>query len=151
MADLIKREDVLDKIEHLRDKCGNDEMAFALNWASGLIRDIQAVDAVEVKHGYWNRVHDDVCYWSECSKCGERQPLHQWRQEYESAFCPGCGARMDGRREEERDADVHEDYADSDGYIWDSIWGYSREAIKNAPTVDAVPVVRCAKCRFSKQ
>ena len=34
-------------MERLRDKCGNDEMAFALNWASRLLRDTPAADVVE--------------------------------------------------------------------------------------------------------
>lgn len=54
----------------------------------------------EVAHAYWKRVHDDVCYWSECSNCGGDMPLNRYRQEWESPVCPTCGARMDGRRED---------------------------------------------------
>lgn len=38
-GNLIDREDVIETIERLRDKSGNDEMAFALNWALRLIRE----------------------------------------------------------------------------------------------------------------
>lgn len=48
MPEYISREAALTIMERLRDKCGNDEMAFALNWASRLIRDTPAADVVEV-------------------------------------------------------------------------------------------------------
>lgn len=44
----ISREAATTIIERLRDKSGNDEMAFALNWASRLIRDTPAADVVEI-------------------------------------------------------------------------------------------------------
>lgn len=68
--------------------------------AVGHIKSIPAVDAVEVVHAYWKHVHDDDCYWSECSNCGGDMPLNRYRQEWESLVCPTCGARMDGRKED---------------------------------------------------
>lgn len=47
-GDYISREAALTVMERLRDKCGYDEMVFALNWASRLIRDTPAADVVEV-------------------------------------------------------------------------------------------------------
>lgn len=47
MPEYISREAAKTIIERLRDKCDNDEMAFALNWASRLIRDTPAADVVE--------------------------------------------------------------------------------------------------------
>ena len=51
---------------------------------------------------------------------------------------------------EDTGADIHEDWAD--GY---SEWGFSWEAIerllKEAPTVDAVEVVRCKDCKHYVQ
>ena len=38
-GDLISRDNVIEIIERLRNKSGNDEMAFALNWALRLIRE----------------------------------------------------------------------------------------------------------------
>ena len=108
MTDLIRREDALDTLDRTCDlvcryskpqrsaMCGACELGSAFD----AIEAIHAVDAVEVKHGYWERVHDDVCYWSQCSVCGGLLPLNHWRQEYESAFCPACGAKMDRRRED---------------------------------------------------
>ena len=59
MNDLIRREDALTIIERLRDRCENDEMAFALNWAAGIIRDMTAVDAAEVVRCRECIVHDN--------------------------------------------------------------------------------------------
>lgn len=54
MADeYIKREDVEEKIERLRDKCGNDEMEFALNWALKRIKEIPSADVQSVVRGKW--------------------------------------------------------------------------------------------------
>lgn len=44
----IEREAVQAKLERLRDKCGNDEMTFALNWALDLILKIPSADVVEI-------------------------------------------------------------------------------------------------------
>lgn len=58
---------------------------------------IPAVDAVEVRHGEWiwdGYVYDTPWQCSECQKLND----------IASNYCPYCGARMDGRREEERNA-----------------------------------------------
>ena len=44
----IEREAVKEKFERLRDKCGNNDMAFALNWAVSLTGKIPAADVVPV-------------------------------------------------------------------------------------------------------
>ena len=56
-----------------------------------------AVDAVEVRHGEWidhcpDNPNDPRMRCSNCTCVSE--PLLKWR------FCPCCGARMDGRRED---------------------------------------------------
>lgn len=50
------------------------------------IADMPEVDVVEVKHGKWSGGFH--CY--ECSVCGAGN------QEYQSKYCPECGAKMDG-------------------------------------------------------
>lgn len=66
MSDLIRREDTLTIIERLRDRCDNDEMSFALNWAANIIRDMTAVDAVPVvrcgdcKNGVYSEYYGNV-------------------------------------------------------------------------------------------
>ena len=98
MSDLIKREDTLTIIERLRDRCDNDEMSFALNWAANIIRDMTAVDAVPVKHGTWTMEegYDGDELWV-CSVCGETWFLEAGTpDENNMNYCPRCGAKMDG-------------------------------------------------------
>ena len=58
-----------------------------------------AADVVEVRHGEWveqietpNWLDDDVEVYYKCSICG----CYNWG---ESAYCPNCGAKMDGKGE----------------------------------------------------
>lgn len=58
---------------------------------------IPAVDAVEAVNGEW--IWDGYVYdapW-QCSECRKLNDIA-------SNYCPHCGARMDGRREEGRNA-----------------------------------------------
>ena len=62
---------------------------------------IPAADVVEVRHGEWVKRNDGVCYWYECSACGDRPPKNDWGHEHHSDYCPNCGAKMDGKGEGE--------------------------------------------------
>lgn len=68
---------------------------------------IPAVDAVEVVHAYWVNGHEsrwqNVSDTYTCSVCGE-PATKAFGTSVKSRYCPWCGARMDGRREEEHDA-----------------------------------------------
>ncbi len=46
--------------------------------------------------GKWVRVEDDCTYWFACSECGADIPKNKWGNDYYSAYCPDCGAYMDG-------------------------------------------------------
>ena len=108
MSDYIRREEVVCKIERLRDKCGNDEMAFALNWAKELVNKIPAADVRPVVRGEWyngdrnegaQKVKLDcdgnVTDTAFCSVCGDWLTASD---EYavRGRFCPNCGADMRG-------------------------------------------------------
>ena len=56
------------------------------------------VDAVEVKHGRWEEIEaSDELY--QCSACGEWQFI----PEEHFAYCPYCGAKMDGNANAQKD------------------------------------------------
>ena len=61
-------------------------------------------DVVEVRHGGW--IHSergfDVPRDYECSLCHSPDGIkHFYRGEPHYAFCPNCGAKMDGERKEQ--------------------------------------------------
>ena len=95
--DYISREAALMKL--MQDGCS------AKNLQS--ISDMPASDVAEVVHAEWLRSDDD---WNsltiiQCSSCGE-----EWCFETDDdvsllnyKYCPNCGARMDGGKEDEAD------------------------------------------------
>lgn len=48
------------------------------------------VDAVPVMHGKWVKTDYNPMIFTKCSLCGRRVEIQN-----KSAFCPGCGAKMD--------------------------------------------------------
>lgn len=60
------------------------------NSAVDIVVNAPSIDAVLVKHGKWIVINGCVC----CSVCGE--PNMEWN------FCPNCGAKMDGGKDDER-------------------------------------------------
>lgn len=90
--DLIRRGDA---VTVLCDACGNAACPKGLIPSCSYgdrMRNLPAVDAVEVVHSNWGK--DPTV--AECMNCGAIFPaflrFHEW--------CPNCGARMDGRRED---------------------------------------------------
>lgn len=67
--------------------------------AMWLVSAVPAADVVEVRHGAW-----DEC---ECSVCGQPSPtlyMDDFELKYrivKTQYCPNCGAKMDGKGEEE--------------------------------------------------
>ena len=72
-----------------------DDLKWLVNFAAHskiqrLIADAPTVDAAPVVHGRW-RCHGD-CGVTECSVCG--WSIEEYVGDY--AYCPNCGAKMDG-------------------------------------------------------
>ena len=65
------------------------------DWFCEEVNRIPAADVVEVRHGRWKTVHDEVYYWMACSVCGEEIPK-RFGTDYYTNYCPNCGAKMDG-------------------------------------------------------
>lgn len=59
------------------------------------VQDMLAADVAPVRHGRW-KCHGD-CGVTECSVCGWR--VEEYVGDY--AYCPNCGAKMDGERKNE--------------------------------------------------
>ena len=72
--------------------------------------DVERVDAVPVRHGYWKMVTmseatgydpglsgDDPPYGHVCSVCKREARLNEEGEQILSNFCPDCGTRMDGK------------------------------------------------------
>ena len=61
-----------------------------------LINEAPTIDAAPVVHGEWiwtERGDEDYEQYFVCSKCGQQQYV-------ETNYCPDCGAKMDGGKEE---------------------------------------------------
>ena len=93
MDEYINRKVVLDKLPN--------DLPYKASVKRVLIQ-APAADVVEVKHGYWEEWWDDnyLSYCHKCSECGsypltKEETMHD---EVLSAYCPNCGAKMDGER-----------------------------------------------------
>lgn len=72
-----------------------------------ILKQVPAVDAVEVRHGRWlaTDAYPHNVYCSECYKIYVQEHWQVWQDKpgdggIERDYCPHCGARMDGRRED---------------------------------------------------
>lgn len=73
----------------------------AITFADGVsvydtIKNIPAADVAEVRRGKWEKVaayNDGIINTVKCSICKEYQPIGEWDWQ---AYCPRCGAKMEG-------------------------------------------------------
>lgn len=92
-ADLLER-----KLFSLAEKYVRKRPRLALTTAINIIRCIDTVDAVPVKHGKWIRECYTYCTCSVCRTEFDKDFLyftyrHNWQR---PVYCPNCGAKMDG-------------------------------------------------------
>ena len=66
-----------------------------------LINNTPTADVVEVRHGEWieDKHRWNPSDWRECSLCGYYFDVSVGQEL--TAYCPNCGAKMDGERKEE--------------------------------------------------
>ena len=105
MADAIyvPKSDILDLITEENEAGGfTDYSNYSNLWDE--VDDMPAADVQPVKHGYWEELTDyggwgDTHY--RCSVCGEEWYLEDDKpKDNNMNFCPRCGARMDGDRDD---------------------------------------------------
>ena len=88
MSDYIKREDAVEKLEfHISMDLLDD------------IKDIPPADVAPVRHGRWeDEFKEDAEAFMKhryvCTVCGK------WQTYGKTAYCPNCGAKMDGEDNE---------------------------------------------------
>ena len=93
MSDYIKREDAIRSIADHDEFKGERWIKEA--WADYMIEDAPTIDVAPVRHGHWI----DDAGALRCSECGVSFPdLHPLYEN--AAYCPNCGARMDGESDE---------------------------------------------------
>lgn len=96
-----------DKLVRLSDVLEALDWKWAGKAAIDAVKEIPAVDAVEVRHGRWlvNDAYPHNVYCSECYKTYAQERWQIWQDKpgeggIERNYCPHCGSRMDGRRED---------------------------------------------------
>ena len=87
MNDYIKREDAMVAVEKFGGRL-NDEVLYEMKFALFIL---PTVEAVKVKHGHWEWVSAYGHHYR-CSECGGGA-------DFNSDFCPNCGAKMDKEQE----------------------------------------------------
>ena len=89
MTEYIEREATIEEIEK-REYFMPGNKTIHVEAMKTFIRNRPAADVAPVRHGRW-RCHGD-CGVTECSACG--WSIEEYVGDY--AYCPNCGARMDG-------------------------------------------------------
>ena len=89
----IRRQEVSDWLKQYGQDVLHGKYKFSLMYIWKNIMDLPSADVVPVRHGKWTHKPDvyGVVYCSECN-----YELHA----NSTSFCPNCGARMDGGKED---------------------------------------------------
>ena len=89
----IRKQDVSDWLKQYGQDVLRGKYKFSLMYIWKNIMDLPSADVVPVRHGKWTHKPDvyGVVYCSECN-----YELHA----NSTSFCPNCGAKMDGGKED---------------------------------------------------
>lgn len=90
----IERDMYYQKINGLsKGGCGDYPLyCLAINDCMNVLDEMPAADVEPVKHGHW--INEN--FYTHCSACGKMAIYDKYGQEFESDYCPHCGAKMDG-------------------------------------------------------
>jgi hypothetical protein len=90
------------KAEHC-ERCTNHRCALCdIDEVLLLLEEADDADVEEVKHGYWidKPTGRYLHMGSWCSVCQEKSGIGGIESNRHKPYCPNCGAKMDGEREE---------------------------------------------------
>lgn len=102
MAKYIEREAALDIVNGWREQLiptygENDEYVKCLETVAEHLESLHAADVVPVRHGRWRKaVGTSGVVRMACTNCGFMRFPENDSREPMFAYCPNCGARMDG-------------------------------------------------------
>ena len=88
MAEYINRDDLLNVINSNVAEKHNERCSQLLE----AILNAPLADVVEVKHGKWKLGKSGCIYLCSCGYAAHPREAEEW------VFCPCCGAKMDGER-----------------------------------------------------
>lgn len=97
----IEKEALRNKL-HEAGGCDAEDNTYSDGWDKAITEAIRildetpASDVAKVKHGTWYRGMTKTVVYAGCSVCRKR--MHYFSYGY--AYCPSCGAKMDGKRSE---------------------------------------------------
>lgn len=81
------------------------DYAEGMEYVLDLLDTLPIADVEPVRHGKWTKATDDGVWsyadvYAECDQC-HKVIFNGWNMN----FCPNCGTRMDGKRQEDANAD----------------------------------------------
>lgn len=105
MSDYIKREDALNGCKQWLESNEQDEQDTMWNHGieaclNEIKHHVPSVDVVEVRHGRWIECVS-LMNKSICSNC--RSYWIDTDSQYDFSYCPRCGARMDGKDQDDKE------------------------------------------------
>ena len=74
-------------------------IATTLYSAIDVVKVQKPVDALEVVHGRWEKT--EYHGFLRCSECKDAYVADEWVEDGKWNYCPNCGAKMDGERNQE--------------------------------------------------
>lgn len=102
---LIELAEALRMVQNSKHDCPETSVKGRAIWATAhdcalsCLTSCNAVDAVEVVHGLWEKASETMPIYR-CSICKERN-LFKNGNNVLSNYCPNCGAKIDGGNEDE--------------------------------------------------
>ena len=86
MDEYIKKSEVVDYLQNLALKSGNESMEFSLGWAAKHIKEMPAENVREIVRGKWAKKGKWYC----CSICGHDM-IFTGTYDDEQRYCSYCG------------------------------------------------------------